>query len=173
MVSFLFHTSEFGQKTLKQRANLNLTNKQMSCVNKSTKKDTTVPLINHLGFNWKKCILSCSPLVLVKHWPWPCKLMLNIDSTGWWDFDAVVCLQGKCLKQQSCAPRGEQVNVPSASYTYLFSCPPAAQLTLEGASHPRKPSGSCFSHMWPGWVLPSRVVGSCACLDLPLQPLGN
>ena len=48
----------------------------------------TVPLTNHFGFNWKKFLLCCNPLVLVWRFPWPCKLMLNIDSMGCWDLDA-------------------------------------------------------------------------------------
>lgn len=70
-VSFLFYTLEYGQKALNQKSSLNLTDKWMSCVNKSMKKDTvlnknyvpekdhdvkyttfaTVPLISHFSFN--------------------------------------------------------------------------------------------------------------------------
>lgn len=91
----------------------------------------TVPLINHFCFNWKKCILSCNPFVLVRQSPWHCKLLLNIDSSGRWDFNAVVRLQSERLKKWSYILGGEQVNRPSARYTSLSPGPPAAPLTLE------------------------------------------
>lgn len=130
----------------------------------------TVPLINHFGFNWKNCVLSCKPIVLIRHLPLPCKLMLNIDSTG---CNAVVCLQGECLKWWSYTVRGEKINVPSASYSSLSSSLPAAQLTLQRASHARKPSGSCSNHVWPGWVLAFWAVEPCVCPSLSLQPPVN
>lgn len=39
MVNFLFHTPEFGQKTLKLKANLNFKNKWVNCAKKSMKRD--------------------------------------------------------------------------------------------------------------------------------------
>lgn len=106
-------------------------------------------------------MLSCNPLVLVRHLPQPSKLMLNIDSSGWWDFTAVVFPQGKRLKWWSYAFLGEKVNIPSASYTSLFLGPPAAQLTL---GSPRSP---WREHRAPGNVqAPAPAMcgqdGSCA-----------